>query len=204
MTIPKLLFASKEGMRAAPAVLSKDYKIGDTTIECNDLSSWPEYVSFILYEVNANGVANAEAEHLDCLGKVVGNTIAELKITAGKDRNFSRNLARLVVDETAETRNRLIQALSSVVDVNGTPKTELKIEDNKLKYKNGNDWQEVIAKENGKGLSTNDFDNAYKSKVDSVEKGAQANILEKVKTADGEALHISEKKYDLARLCTKN
>ena len=193
MTIPKLLFASKEGMRAVPAVLSKDYKIGDTTIECNDLSSWPEYVSFILYEVNANGVANAEVEHLDCLGKVVGNTITELKITAGKDRGFSRNLTRLVVDETAEARNRLIQAVLSVVNADGSPVNKLKVENGQLNVEHSN----------GEHFATNTFSDKYKTKLDSIEERAQANVLENIKTSDGESINISEKSVVLPDFALK-
>lgn len=49
----------------------------------------------------------------------------------------------------------------------------------------------------GKDLSTNDFTNAYKTKLDGIEEGAQVNILEGVQL-DGTDLTISGKKVNLA------
>ena len=49
-----------------------------------------------------------------------------------------------------------------------------------------------VDKEDGKGLSTNDFDNAAKNKLDGIADGAQVNVIESVKV-NGEALLISDK-----------
>ena len=51
-----------------------------------------------------------------------------------------------------------------------------------------------VAKEAGKGLSTNDFTNELKSKLEGVASGAQVNVLEKV-SVNGKALTITEKGY---------
>ena len=56
-------------------------------------------------------------------------------------------------------------------------------------------WQKLAKKvdaEAGKGLSTNDFTNDLKSKLDAIEAGAQANVIENV-SMNGEALVIAEK-----------
>ena len=50
--------------------------------------------------------------------------------------------------------------------------------------------------EKGKGLSTNDFTTALMNKLNGIQTGAQANILESVKVA-GQALPISEKAVDI-------
>lgn len=48
------------------------------------------------------------------------------------------------------------------------------------------------AKENGKGLSTNDFTTALKSKLDGIESGAEVNKIEQVKV-NNVALQINDK-----------
>lgn len=53
-----------------------------------------------------------------------------------------------------------------------------------------------VEKESGKGLSTNDFTNAYKGKLDGIAEGAQLNVLEAVKV-DNVALAIANKAVNL-------
>ena len=48
----------------------------------------------------------------------------------------------------------------------------------------------------GKGLSTNDFDNTYKDKLDSIAASAQTNVIEKVKVG-GTELSITSKSVDI-------
>lgn len=66
-----------------------------------------------------------------------------------------------------------------------------------------------VAQQEGKGLSTNDFDDTAKSKVDGIESGAQVNVIESISvkdenivTQEGKALTINmdayAKKADLA------
>lgn len=49
-----------------------------------------------------------------------------------------------------------------------------------------------VAPEEGKGLSTNDFSDEYKSKVDGIEAGAQANRIESI-TVNGQAVAVESK-----------
>lgn len=55
---------------------------------------------------------------------------------------------------------------------------------------------DFVAKESGKGLSTNDFDNTLKAKLDGIAEQAQVNVLETVKVngtalvADGKAVNV--------------
>jgi hypothetical protein len=61
-----------------------------------------------------------------------------------------------------------------------------------------------VAQEVGKGLSTNDFTDAYETKLEGIEAGAQVNILEGVQV-NGTDLTITNKKVnvDLSNYATK-
>ena len=54
-----------------------------------------------------------------------------------------------------------------------------------------------VDKEEGKGLSENDFTNGYKSKLDGIADGAQVNVIEVVKR-NGVALPVTDKAVDVA------
>lgn len=54
-----------------------------------------------------------------------------------------------------------------------------------------------VDKEEGKGLSENDFTNGYKGKLDGIEGGAQVNVIEVVKR-NGVAIPITDKAVDVA------
>lgn len=54
-----------------------------------------------------------------------------------------------------------------------------------------------VDKEEGKGLSENDFTDGYKAKLDGIEDGAQGNVIEVVKR-NGVALPIADKAVDVA------
>ena len=54
-----------------------------------------------------------------------------------------------------------------------------------------------VDKEEGKGLSENDFTNGYKGKLDGIEEGAQVNVIEVVKR-NGVALPVTDKAVDIA------
>lgn len=80
---------------------------------------------------------------------------------------------------------------------------------NKVKYYNGTKWVDSVSTEemntalgdkvdkvSGKQLSTNDFTNDYKSKVDGIASGAQVNVIESVKV-NGAAQAISAKSVNI-------
>ena len=54
-----------------------------------------------------------------------------------------------------------------------------------------------VDKEEGKGLSENDFTNGYKGKLDGIEGGAQVNVIEVVKQ-NGVALPVTDKVVDVS------
>ena len=75
-------------------------------------------------------------------------------------------------------------------------------------YKNREDAYNAntfVAKVAGKGLSTNDFDNTYKAKIDGIADGAQANVIETV-TIDNVAQTVSGKgvTLDLSQYAKKS
>lgn len=54
-----------------------------------------------------------------------------------------------------------------------------------------------VDKEEGKGLSTNDFTNSYKDRLDGIEEGAQVNVIESV-SVNGTTLPVSGKNVDIS------
>lgn len=56
--------------------------------------------------------------------------------------------------------------------------------------------EEKVDKEEGKGLSENDFTDALKDKLDGIEEGAQENVIETVKV-NGSALTVTDKTVDV-------
>lgn len=56
--------------------------------------------------------------------------------------------------------------------------------------------EKFVEKETGKGLSSNDFTNAYREKLDGIESGAEVNIIEKIKL-NGTELPISNKEINI-------
>lgn len=56
---------------------------------------------------------------------------------------------------------------------------------------------DFVAKEAGKGLSTNDYTNAEKTKLNGIATGAQVNVIESVKKSDGTALTVTDKAVTL-------
>ena len=82
---------------------------------------------------------------------------------------------------------------------------ETRLDDNTNVIGNGNlDYEEYgqiaillnkyVRKEEGKGLSTNDFTDAYREKLDSIEDNAQVNVLETISVNGGEKLYPDEEK----------
>ena len=61
-----------------------------------------------------------------------------------------------------------------------------------------------VDKVDGKGLSTNDFTNEFKDKLNAVNENGEANVLNGVKTADGNELTIADKKVTLPNFALKS
>lgn len=60
----------------------------------------------------------------------------------------------------------------------------------------GIDADNIVYKEEGKGLSSNDYTNAEKEKLKGIEEGAQVNIIQQVKV-DGTALTVTDKAVNI-------
>ena len=61
-----------------------------------------------------------------------------------------------------------------------------------------------VDKVDGKGLSTNDFTNELKDKLNAVNENGEANALNGIKTADGNELTIADKKITLPNFALKS
>ena len=60
----------------------------------------------------------------------------------------------------------------------------------------GIDADNIVYKEKGKGLSSNDYTNAEKEKLAGIEEGAQVNIIQQIKV-DGTALTVTNKSVNI-------
>lgn len=60
----------------------------------------------------------------------------------------------------------------------------------------GIDADNIVYKEEGKGLSSNDYTNAEKEKLAGIEEGAQVNIIQQIKV-DGTALTVTDKSVNI-------
>lgn len=93
-----------------------------------------------------------------------------------------------------ELQNPVLHNLAAAPDTPKKGQVYFDTAANKVKYYNGTKWVDSVSTEemntalgdkvdkvSGKQLSTNDFTNDYKSKVDGIASGAQVNVVETVK-----------------------
>ena len=93
-----------------------------------------------------------------------------------------------------ELQNPVLHNLAAAPDTPKKGQVYFDSAANKVKYYNGTKWVDSVSTEemntalgnkvdkvSGKQLSTNDFSNDYKSKVDGIASGAQVNVVETVK-----------------------
>ena len=93
-----------------------------------------------------------------------------------------------------ELQNLVLHNLAAAPDTPKKGQVYFDSAANKVKYYNGTKWVDSVSTEemntalgdkvdkvSGKQLSTNDFSNDYKSKVDGIASGAQVNVVETIK-----------------------
>lgn len=93
-----------------------------------------------------------------------------------------------------ELQNPVLHNLAAAPDTPKKGQVYFDSAANKVKYYNGTKWVDSVSTEemntalgdkvdkvSGKQLSTNDFSNDYKSKVDGIASGAQVNVVETIK-----------------------
>jgi hypothetical protein len=116
------------------------------------------------------------------------------------NKNVQADWNEADTDSDSFIKNKpVIPAGSVLYDVTGT-------------HTDGSMTQKVITEElnkkvdkvDGKGLSTNDFTNELKDKLNAVNENGEANILNGIKTADGNELTISDKKVTLPNFALKS
>lgn len=108
---------------------------------------------------------------------------------------ISAELIEKLTNMNADGEKNVINAVSEEFSIDAETRT-LSLATGKITQDKIAGLAEALAKkvdaETGKGLSTNDFTNDLKSKLDAIEAGAQANVIENV-SMNGEALVIAEK-----------
>lgn len=108
---------------------------------------------------------------------------------------ISADLIEKLTNMNADGEKNVINAVSEEFSIDAETRT-LSLATGKITQDKIAGLAEALAKkvdaETGKGLSTNDFTNDLKSKLDAIEAGAQANVIENV-SMNGEALVITEK-----------
>lgn len=98
----------------------------------------------------------------------------------------------------AEALNTVAEAINEIeptIENATTEKAGLMSTTDKIKLDNIN-LSNYVTTETGKGLSTNDFTAAYKTKLDGIATGAQVNVIETVKV-NGTALPVTNKSVDI-------
>lgn len=98
----------------------------------------------------------------------------------------------------AEALNTVAEAINEIeptIENATTEKAGLMSTTDKIKLDNIN-LSHYVTTETGKGLSTNDFTAAYKTKLDGIATGAQVNVIETVKV-NGTALPVTNKSVDI-------
>lgn len=108
---------------------------------------------------------------------------------------ISADLIEKLTNMNADGEKNVINAVSEEFSIDAGTRT-LSLATGKITQDKIAGLAEALAKkvdaEAGKGLSANDFTNDLKSKLDAIEAGAQANVIENV-SMNGEALVIAEK-----------
>lgn len=108
---------------------------------------------------------------------------------------ISADLIEKLTNMNADGEKNVINAVSEEFSIDAGTRT-LSLATGKITQDKIAGLAEALAKkvdaETGKGLSTNDFTNDLKSKLDAIEAGAKANVIENV-SMNGEALVIAEK-----------
>lgn len=108
---------------------------------------------------------------------------------------ISADLIEKLTNMNADGEKNVINAVSEEFSIDAGTRT-LSLATGKITQDKIAGLAEALAKkvdaEAGKGLSTNDFTNDLKSKLDAIEAGAQANVIENV-SMNGEALVIAGK-----------
>ena len=176
-------------------------------------------ISGVYTPTGSSDFANLPTPGADNLGDVIivndGFTTDDKFVTPGQEYPAGTNVVVVKTGSNPDTYK--YEILSTAVDLTDyLTKTEAsttyltKAEaENKVDKKTGYSLIQdtVITKLNGladiksdkvegKGLSTNDFTNELKTKLDGIQAGAQTNVLESVKL-NGQALPISEKAVDI-------
>lgn len=130
-----LLKTSAQGMVARTAKLQQMKRRDSNNAICDDLTGWPqgEAVAISIYQVDSKGVPD-ENSITDWVAEVNNNTLINMKLTGGVDRDYDSLNTVVAVNFTSEWANRLVSALLKILNQDGTLKEidGSKIKDNSI------------------------------------------------------------------------
>lgn len=118
-----LLKTSAQGMVARTAKLQQMKRRDSNNAICDDLTGWPqgEAVAISIYQVDSKGVPD-ENSITDWVAEVNNNTLINMKLTGGVDRDYDSLNTVVAVNFTSEWANRLVSALLKILNQDGTLK----------------------------------------------------------------------------------
>ena len=116
-----LLKASARGSVARTARLQQMKRQDNNNAICDDLTGWPqgEAVALSMYQTDSSGVPDEDSV-TDWVAEVNGNTLINMKLTSGNNRDYDTLNTVVTINFTSEWANRLIEALLKVLNQDGT------------------------------------------------------------------------------------
>lgn len=119
-----LLKTSSQGMVARVAKLQQMKSQDSDSAICDDLTGWPqgEAVAISMYQIDSTGIPD-QSSITDWIAEVNNNTLFNMKLTSGVNRDYDSLSTVVVVNFTSEWANRLISALLKILNQDGTLKT---------------------------------------------------------------------------------
>lgn len=118
-----LLKASARGTVARTAKLQQMKRQDNNNAICDDLTGWPqgEAVALSMYQTDSSGIPDEDSV-TDWVAEVNGNTLINMKLTSGNNRDYDTLNTVVTINFTSEWANRLIEALLKIHNQDGTLK----------------------------------------------------------------------------------
>lgn len=116
-----LLKASARGSVARTARLQQMKRQDNNNAICDDLTGWPqgEAVALSMYQTDSAGIPDEDSV-TDWVAEVNGNTLINMKLTSGNNRDYDTLNTVVTINFTSEWANRLIEALLKFLNQDGT------------------------------------------------------------------------------------
>ena len=114
----KLIRASEDNKNPVRAVLLDAHTPNSGGFSCESLEGWSAVAAFTVYEVDVDGEP-VDGTESDWIGERVNNTLVNCELTAGEDRPYLATSTQLIANNTAASRNKLIEGLGHTLTDEG-------------------------------------------------------------------------------------